>query len=166
MKILMMAILLSAQFAQAGEILSQNRKIENPRLANLLYKAYVDDESLQPDGSFTFSNLIRCELAGDQKANATCELLAGAWEVSTEPSYMKDVMYTPLIEDSVLDLMEYMRVKPKFKKDDGVLTRTKSLKVKSGGKEHSLTCVAASLAEGEADLFTQCVLYQGLPYNY
>ncbi len=82
--------------------------------------------------------------------------------MATEPSFVNKVLFTPVKDDAVWDLGEYMRVKPKVERVDGFLVRTKKLETIAGSLEYSLTCVNATNEQTGQIAFNQCVFLNGI----
>ncbi len=146
---------LGLQAFAAPVVTTQDVEIKEPKFVQQLRKAYYNSSEVGSNGVMVFSDLLSCSAT-------TCTLLAGKWLMHPEPSFLKNVMYTPHADSAVFDLSEYMQIQPEVKSSQGYETRTKTLETESSGKLYSLVCHSLIRKANSTIEQSQCVLYNGL----
>lgn len=149
---------LAFQASAASGIITQDMLIADADFSQQLFKAYENEMVQKADGSYEFSNLLRCK--ADQ-----CWLMKGQWETVPESRSLNNIMFTPVLESAVWDLTEYMRVQPTLDYKQGHVIRSKEISATKAQKEYSLKCADAQNQQTGAIVFGQCVLMNGIPVS-
>ncbi|GEM_PF-2770461 len=159
-QILLFALLVSP-ISQAS-VINKNIGITEPAFSHLIYQAYASEDLLNPDGSFVFPRGFSCQVNDNIPS---CELLANEWEMVEGIASLRGRMFTPVTEDAVFDLMEYMKVPAIVKENEGgVLSRTKTLSVTVQDKTYELICNEVGLKDQPNPELRNCVLYNGVTW--
>lgn len=159
---ILLATLLISTLAQA-KVITENISISEPAFSQLIYQAYAGEELLNVDGSFTFPRGFHCQL---KNSTPSCDLLAQEWEMVEGIASVRGRMFTPVTEDAVFDLMEYMRVPAVVTETEGgIISRTKTLSVTIEDKTYELICNEVGLKNQPNPEISNCVLYNGVSWQ-
>lgn len=159
---ILLASLLIGNVVQA-KVITENHALTEPAFSKLIYQAYASDDLLNPDGSFTFPRGFSCQLNAGVPA---CELLAQEWDLVEGTTSVRGRMFTPVTEDAVFDLMEYMKVPAVETEDEnGVVSRTKTLSVTVQDKAYELICNEVGIKGEPNPELRNCVLYNGVNWT-
>lgn len=142
--------------ALAGSVVvNEDVLIQEPEFSKLIWTAYRQEWQRQTDGSFTFSNLLKCK---EQK----CWLMKGMWTNNLESSLSRNVIYIPKNDDAVFDLFEYMNVQPEKEQFQGERISSKIIEYNTQQKSYSLNCINVTRSATGRSKYMQCVLYNGI----
>lgn len=159
---ILLTTLLISTLAQA-KVITENTSISEPAFSQLIYQAYASEELLNADGSFTFPRGFHCQLKNNIPS---CELLAQEWEMVEGITSVRGRMFTPVTEDAVFDLMEYMRVPAVVTEAEGdIISRTKTISVTVQDKTYELICNEVGFKSQPNPELRNCVLYNGVSWH-